>query len=146
MKAIAGGPERLLISLSVFCCSIRIKWLLRRFPSELLLPAPPPVHISLNRFRLELVLLDGKGAILEQLQLTELTHLANYSQPHAPGALLKAAFVCAEIVDLSSSKTLAAQLSDKYGCGFKLQSMSSLPQGSGTYVCLVSLVCPVSEA
>lgn len=84
-------------------------------------------------------MLGSDGSIVEQLELTELSHLANYSQPHAPGALLKAAFICAEIVDLSSHQSLAAQLSGKFGCGFRLQSMSSLPQGSGACVSVLSV-------
>lgn len=77
------------------------------------------------------MVLGSDGNIVEKLELTELCHLANYSQPHAPGALLKAVFICANIVDLPSQDTLATQLANKYGCGFRLQSMSKLPQGSG---------------
>ena len=73
----------------------------------------------------------GNGDVIEHLELTELSHLANYSQPHAPGALLKAAFICTGIVDLPSDVSLSDQLSRKFGCGFKLQSLSRLPQGSG---------------
>ena len=84
-----------------------------------------------GRLRLELEVLGGDGVVVEQLQLTELSHLANYSQPHAPGALLKAAFICAEIVDFPSEESLATQLSRKFGCGFRLRSLSRLPKGSG---------------
>lgn len=47
------------------------------------------------------------------------------------GALLKAAFCCANIIDISSPKTLQQQLQEKYGAGFEVQSWSNLPQGSG---------------
>ncbi len=69
--------------------------------------------------------------IVEQLELTELSHLANYSQPHAPGALLKAAFICADMVQFPSDTSLSDQLAAKFGCGFRLQSMANVPQGSG---------------
>lgn len=86
---------------------------------------------KIPKLELELEVLDSEGVMVEHLTLTELSDLANYSQPHAPGALLKAAFICADIVDLSASQSLATQLDTKFGCGFKLRSMSSLPQGSG---------------
>lgn len=57
--------------------------------------------------------------------------LADYYNPHTPGALLKAAFVCAEIVDLKSSQSLKEQLESKYEGGFELHSWTNLPQGSG---------------
>ncbi|KAH3773473.1 hypothetical protein DPMN_174835 [Dreissena polymorpha] len=58
------------------------------------------------------------------------------------GALLKAAFLCAEIVDLDSSTTLRDQLLTNYGGGFELHSWTHLPHGSGMYpgsiwVCLL---------
>lgn len=86
---------------------------------------------KIPKLELELEVLDSEGLMVEHLTLAELSDLANYSQPHAPGALLKAAFICADIVDLSASQSLATQLKTKFGCGFKLCSMSSLPQGSG---------------
>ncbi|KAL3859604.1 hypothetical protein ACJMK2_009860 [Sinanodonta woodiana] len=61
----------------------------------------------------------------------ELSHLEDYFQPHAPGALLKAAFVCTEIVDLKSSIPLADQLMATFGGGFELHSWTNLPHGSG---------------
>jgi fucokinase len=48
-----------------------------------------------------------------------------------PGALLKAAVCCANIIDITSSKTLQQQLREKYGGGFEVQSWSNLPKGSG---------------
>lgn len=78
-----------------------------------------------------LVLSSSEGGVTEEFELTELSHLANYTQPHAPGALLKAAFICAGIVDFPSDVSLPNQLTSKFGSGFKIQSMSCLPQGSG---------------
>ncbi|KAJ8302778.1 hypothetical protein KUTeg_019174 [Tegillarca granosa] len=61
----------------------------------------------------------------------ELSDLEDYYQPHAPGALLKSAFLCADIVNLQSEKTLKQQLLDNYGSGFEIHSWSNLPHGSG---------------
>lgn len=72
-----------------------------------------------------------EGKVLEQLELKELSHLADYSQPHAPGALLKAAFICAGVVVFPSTDSLKTQLMERYGCGFKLMINSNIPQGSG---------------
>lgn len=99
-----------------------------------------------SRLKLELFVMGSDGSVVEQLELTELSHLANYSQPHAPGALLKAALVCAEIVDLGSNDSLAAQLTAKFGCGFRIQSMSSLPQGSGKGLSVCPSICPSPPA
>ena len=64
--------------------------------------------------------------------VTQYTHnLCNI--PHCPlVALLKAAFICAKIVEFPSTQTLKEQLETKYGCGFQLESTSRVPQGSGT--------------
>ena len=75
----------------------------------------------------------NKGTELENLTLTKLSHLSDYSQPHAPGALLKAAFICAGVVEYPSSVSLEEQLQKRFGCGFKVQSFSNLPQGSGVW-------------
>ncbi|XP_044843401.1 L-fucose kinase isoform X2 [Mauremys mutica] len=47
------------------------------------------------------------------------------------GALLKAAFICTQIVTLTSQKSLQAQLLECSGGGFEVHSWSSLPHGSG---------------
>ena len=80
---------------------------------------------------LKLVLITGEGSDAQAVECTTLSHLSDYSQPHAPAALLKAAFICAKIVEFPSSASLAEQLSSRYGCGFMLQAVSNLPQGSG---------------
>ena len=83
------------------------------------------------RPRIELILGDDAPS-KEELVITELSQMEDYSQPHAPGALLKAAFICAGIIEFPSSKSLKNQLMEKFGSGFKLQSVvSNVPKGSG---------------
>ncbi|XP_069595628.1 L-fucose kinase isoform X1 [Ranitomeya imitator] len=67
------------------------------------------------------------------LQLTcgNLDDLQDYCQPQAPGALLKAAFICSGTVELTSDKSLSEQLAVRYRGGFELQTWSDLPHGSG---------------
>ncbi|KAM6223797.1 L-fucose kinase [Rhynchocyon petersi] len=60
-----------------------------------------------------------------------LDDLKDYCQPHAPGALLKAAFICAGIVRDCSELPLDEQLLDAFGGGFELHTWSELPHGSG---------------
>ncbi|NWW92499.1 FUK kinase, partial [Rhynochetos jubatus] len=69
-------------------------------------------------------------AVLE-LVCRELEHLQDYCQPHAPGALLKAAFICTRIVQFPSQKPLRAQLLESFGGGFEVHTWSKLPHGSG---------------
>ena len=51
------------------------------------------------------------------------------------GALLKAAFLCAEIVLSPSSISLSKQLMGRYNSGFELHTWSNLPHGSGRGLC-----------
>ncbi|XP_046290676.1 L-fucose kinase isoform X1 [Marmota monax] len=60
-----------------------------------------------------------------------LDDLKDYCQPHAPGALLKAAFICAGIVHVHSERPLREQLLHTFGGGFELHTWSELPHGSG---------------
>uniref|UniRef100_A0A8D1TST7 L-fucose kinase n=1 Tax=Sus scrofa TaxID=9823 RepID=A0A8D1TST7_PIG len=60
-----------------------------------------------------------------------LDDLQDYCQPHAPGALLKAAFICAGILSVHSELSLSEQLLCTFGGGFELQTWSELPHGSG---------------
>ncbi|XP_008580538.1 PREDICTED: L-fucose kinase [Galeopterus variegatus] len=60
-----------------------------------------------------------------------LEDMQDYCQPHAPGALLKAAFICAGIVDIRSKLLLSEQLLCTFGGGFELHTWSELPHGSG---------------
>ncbi len=87
-----------------------------------------------SRPKLQIVLWSSDGTELENITLTKLSHLSDYSQPHAPGALLKAAFICAGVVQYPSSVSLEQQLMERFGCGFKLQSFSNVPRGSGMYL------------
>jgi len=66
-----------------------------------------------------------------KLELTKLDSLRDYTQPQSPGALLKAAFCCAEIVSIDVDTTLKEQLVSQYGGGFELHTWSNLPTGSG---------------
>ncbi|XP_073911780.1 L-fucose kinase isoform X5 [Castor canadensis] len=60
-----------------------------------------------------------------------LDDLQDYCQPHSPGALLKAAFICAGIVHIRSELSLCEQLLHTFGGGFELHTWSELPHGSG---------------
>ncbi|XP_029420313.1 L-fucose kinase isoform X4 [Nannospalax galili] len=60
-----------------------------------------------------------------------LDDLQDYCQPHAPGALLKAAFICAGIVNVGSELPLHEQLLHSFEGGFELHTWSELPHGSG---------------
>ncbi|NWX19054.1 FUK kinase, partial [Aegotheles bennettii] len=66
-----------------------------------------------------------------ELVCRELQHLRDYCQPHAPGALLKAAFICTGVVQFPSQKPLCAQLLERFGGGFEVHTWSKLPHGSG---------------
>lgn len=48
-----------------------------------------------------------------------------------PGALLKAAFICTQIVQFPSQEPLRAQLMRSFGGGFEVHTWSKLPHGSG---------------
>ncbi|NXR14113.1 FUK kinase, partial [Semnornis frantzii] len=71
------------------------------------------------------------GATASQLLCQELEDLQDYCQPHAPGALLKAAFICTQVVQFPSEKPLKAQLMENFGGGFEVHTWSKLPYGSG---------------
>ncbi|KAM9301554.1 L-fucose kinase [Gastrophryne carolinensis] len=75
----------------------------------------------------------GPRGAVHQTQLTcrSLADLQDYCQPQAPGALLKAAFICSGTVEPTSEKSLSQQLVEKYGGGIELQTWSYLPHGSG---------------
>ncbi|KAM6063869.1 L-fucose kinase isoform 6-T7 [Theristicus caerulescens] len=82
---------------------------------------------------LRLVSLGGtpQSEVAVELVCRELEHLRDYCQPHAPGALLKAAFICTQIVQFPSQKPLRAQLMESFGGGFEVHTWSKLPHGSG---------------
>uniref|UniRef100_A0A8C5R7Z4 L-fucose kinase n=1 Tax=Leptobrachium leishanense TaxID=445787 RepID=A0A8C5R7Z4_9ANUR len=73
-----------------------------------------------------------RGAQLHtELRVASLEDLQDYCQPQAPGALLKAAFICSGTVSMTSHKSLQGQLMEAYGGGFELHTWSHLPHGSG---------------
>ncbi|XP_074864421.1 L-fucose kinase [Carettochelys insculpta] len=72
-----------------------------------------------------------EGEVMLELVCRDLEDLQDYCQPHAPGALLKAAFICTRLVALPSPMPLQAQLLVCAGGGFEVHSWSSLPHGSG---------------
>ncbi|XP_068883039.1 L-fucose kinase isoform X2 [Aphelocoma coerulescens] len=82
---------------------------------------------------LRLVSLNGtpQSEAVAELVCRELEDLQDYCQPHAPGALLKAAFICTQIVQFPSQTPLRAQLMESYGGGFEVHTWSKLPHGSG---------------
>uniref|UniRef100_A0ABM0MGI0 L-fucose kinase-like n=1 Tax=Saccoglossus kowalevskii TaxID=10224 RepID=A0ABM0MGI0_SACKO len=79
-----------------------------------------------------LVLVLGKDTeSARHLVIKELCDLSDYTNPQSSAALLKAAFICADVISFKSGKSLQDQLMNKYGSGFELQTWSNLPQGSG---------------
>ena len=67
------------------------------------------------------------------------------------GALLKAALICAKVVDFPSDISLKVQLKNKYGSGFEMETWSNLPHGSGLnslcsvmcdfYIYFINVIC-----
>ncbi|XP_060694261.1 L-fucose kinase isoform X2 [Hemiscyllium ocellatum] len=86
--------------------------------------AEPKLHLVLNSGSKE------TGMSMEIVCRT-LEDLRDYSQPRAPGALLKAAFICTEIIRYPSQVLLQDQLMSGFGSGFELHTWSNLPHGSG---------------
>ncbi|XP_053742256.1 L-fucose kinase isoform X2 [Synchiropus splendidus] len=80
-----------------------------------------------------LLLLSGPSdsEVCLDLVCESLDDLRDYSQPHAPGALLKAVCVCSGLASLTSPDSLGEQLMQKWGAGVELHSWSLLPTGSG---------------
>ncbi|XP_053255380.1 L-fucose kinase isoform X4 [Podarcis raffonei] len=86
--------------------------------------AEPELRLISRSGRLE-------GEMVVELVCRDLEDLRDYCQPHAPGALLKAALICTHIVDLASQNSLREQLMEHFGGGFELRTWSRLPHGSG---------------
>ncbi|CAI5782010.1 L-fucose kinase isoform X2 [Podarcis lilfordi] len=86
--------------------------------------AEPELRLISRSGRLE-------GEMVVELVCRDLEDLRDYCQPHAPGALLKAALICTHIVDLASQNSLQDQLMEHFGGGFELRTWSRLPHGSG---------------
>ncbi|XP_056381408.1 L-fucose kinase isoform X2 [Hyla sarda] len=95
-----------------------------------------PIGSQARRIPEPLLRLSSKSGPLKAEIHTELTcgslnDLQDYCQPQAPGALLKAAFICSGTVNLTCKKSLSEQLTERYGGGFELRTWSNLPHGSG---------------
>ncbi|NWH66112.1 FUK kinase, partial [Geococcyx californianus] len=95
-----------------------------------------PIGAQVRRIsepELRLVSLSGTphSEVVAELVCRELEHLQDYCQPHAPGALLKAAFICTQVVQFPSQKPLRDQLMESFGGGFEVHTWSKLPHGSG---------------
>ncbi|GBM90595.1 L-fucose kinase, partial [Araneus ventricosus] len=73
----------------------------------------------------------GLREITQVIVIKDMKDVLNYDQPNAQGALLKAALICANIVDVNCEKSLEEQLLGNFGGGFEIQSWSLLPQGCG---------------
>ncbi|XP_015275297.1 PREDICTED: L-fucose kinase [Gekko japonicus] len=86
--------------------------------------AEPELRLVSTSGRLE-------GEVVAELVCRCLEDLQDYCQPHAPGALLKAAFICTQVVTLHSEWSLRDQLEERFGGGFELRTWSHLPHGSG---------------
>uniref|UniRef100_A0A4W3IP13 L-fucose kinase n=1 Tax=Callorhinchus milii TaxID=7868 RepID=A0A4W3IP13_CALMI len=86
--------------------------------------AEPKLHLVLNSGGIQ-------GEIAVEIVCHSLEDLQDYCQPHAPGALVKAAFICTEIISYPSHTSLQDQLMNAFGGGFELHSWSCLPHGSG---------------
>lgn len=70
--------------------------------------------------------------------------IQNYSNPTAPGALICAVLVCAEVVNPTATDvSLEDQLISKFGGGFKIHYWSNLPHGSGTSAHIIDYFLPV---
>ncbi|XP_066493158.1 L-fucose kinase isoform X2 [Tiliqua scincoides] len=72
-----------------------------------------------------------EGEVIMELICRDVEDLQDYCQPHAPGALLKAALICTKVVDLCSQKSLREQLRERFRGGLELYAWSRLPHGSG---------------
>ncbi|CAL1279495.1 unnamed protein product [Larinioides sclopetarius] len=73
----------------------------------------------------------GLGEMTQVIVIKDMKDILNYDQPNAQGALLKAALICANIVNVNCEKSLEEQLLGNFGGGFEVQSWSLLPQGCG---------------
>ncbi|XP_055339839.1 L-fucose kinase-like isoform X2 [Paramacrobiotus metropolitanus] len=100
--------------------------------AALLINGKRPIGAKARRTqRFSIVLINEFADSLGGNELTQLADLKDYCIPSAPGALLKACILFAELVDMYSQQSLEDQLRSKWGCGFEIATWSNLPQGSG---------------
>lgn len=90
-----------------------------------------PILVACRRIHQNCIRLVLHQDTLHTLTLTSLKDLSDYTQPHASGALFKAALCCAGVVDLMSSDPLSTQLQNVLGGGIEIHSATNLPRGSG---------------
>lgn len=105
--------------------------------AAILIDGQRPIGAKCRRIAQHHLVLVLVGETDLRIEINELDDLRSYTQPQSPGALLKAAFCCVDLVSLDDERPLSQQLAEKHGCGFELHSWSRLPQGSGkrTGVC-----------
>ena len=104
-----------------------------------------PIGAKIRKIpKLELVFVLCSGTEKQTIKCETLDDLKDHSNPGAPGALLKTAFLCTKTVSLSSTELpLEKQLERNHGCGFEIYTWSYLPHGSGmgTSSILAGVVC-----
>ncbi|KAF8786462.1 L-fucose kinase like protein [Argiope bruennichi] len=98
----------------------------------LLIDGKKPIGSRAFRIREPYIVLNiGLGEMIQELVIKDMKDVLNYDQPNAQGALLKAALICTNIVNINCEKSLEEQLLGNFGGGFEIQSWSNLPQGCG---------------
>ncbi|EGD80832.1 hypothetical protein PTSG_11727 [Salpingoeca rosetta] len=91
-----------------------------------------PIVVRARRIKdphIRLVL--GSGSSAQEVSVTSVAQVATYTQPHTPGALIKAALCCAKVVSMTDDDSLQQQLLKVLGGGLELHSETNLPTGSG---------------
>ncbi|HQL63936.1 MAG TPA: L-fucokinase [bacterium] len=88
-----------------------------------------PVGACVRRIE-EPILLLTQNDMENPVICKSVSDLQDFAQPFAPGALVKAALLCAGVVSLSTSQSLRKQL-ERFGGGLEIHTWSNLPTGSG---------------
>uniref|UniRef100_H2YTT0 Uncharacterized protein n=1 Tax=Ciona savignyi TaxID=51511 RepID=H2YTT0_CIOSA len=102
--------------------------------AAILLDGKRPIGARIRKIKQPVILLTLLGEDDSSTQIIECSNkkdFSDYYQPQAPGALLKACFILAKVVDLDSEISLEKQLLSEFDGGFELQTWSMLPRGSG---------------
>ncbi|EDO39170.1 predicted protein [Nematostella vectensis] len=91
-----------------------------------------PIQVQIKRIpEPEIVLVINAGDHSTRVVCKKLEDMADYSQPHAPGALGKACFFATNLLTIPSTQSLANQLKERYQGGFEIHSRADVPYGSG---------------
>lgn len=99
---------------------------------SVLVDGKKPIGAKAQRIREpSIVLKIGLDELSSELVIEDVKDLLDYDQPNAEGALLKAAIICADIVNINSDLPLWEQLLKKLNGGIEVHSWSYLPQGCG---------------